>query len=111
MLGNSASWVENSLEETISRFRVKALKVNELVRAAERKKGKKEGRFRREPLEAIRVTMSSPHSCSRVCAHIFLASIPLVTQNLADAGAREPDFLHVCCAKYAEIFKFVSLVH
>ena len=36
-------WVENSLEETISRFGVKALKVNELVWETEKREKRKEG--------------------------------------------------------------------
>lgn len=45
VLGNSAPWVENSLEDNLSRFRIKALKVNEIVEETG-KKGKRERRFR-----------------------------------------------------------------
>lgn len=51
-----------------------------------------------------------PLMLSCLCAHL-LSKHPTRHTKLADAGAREPDFLHVCCAKYAEIIKFVSLVH
>lgn len=46
VLRNSASWVENSLEDNISRFGVKAFTVHELVWETGKKKRNKKGRFR-----------------------------------------------------------------